>query len=296
MEFVFAPAEQADKRNLLQGDLLVRNDGLRTVLAEAHGYYATAEDYRYFLVLTQSCDLVRRGGRRPKSRYITLAAARPLSLVVDRLLAKTKFDFDFPIMLCQKDHETRARQLLERLLHNTEDGLFFLKRESHPALDEDLCVFLALSVALRADHYDACLQAKIGQLDQIFSAKVGWLTGNMYSRVATPDVEEEMDGAEEFKETFYREALLDRTAWLNPPQLRELKDLVKRWRKAKPGEILDEDAAKQILEEVPSNKELAVGRILKLLVEAKIVEGGSAGEASARNLLLSDQYLGKLFS
>src|ERR1700682_4541608 len=155
MDFVFAPPEQTEKNSLVQGDLLVRNAGLQSILSQAHGYYATAPDYNYFLVLTQSCDLVRRRSR-PKARYITLAAARPLTLVIDRFLAKIRHDYQFPVMLCQKDQEIRARQLLERLLHNTEDGFFFLKKDSHPAIDQDLCVFLPLSVAVRAEHYEAC--------------------------------------------------------------------------------------------------------------------------------------------
>ena len=123
MEFVFATPEQTERNNLLQGDLLVRNEGLQSILSQAHGYYATAPDYSYFLVLTQSCDLVRRRSK-PKARYITLAAARPLALVVDRFLAKIRHNYEFPVMLCQKDREISARQLLERLLHNTEDGFF----------------------------------------------------------------------------------------------------------------------------------------------------------------------------
>jgi hypothetical protein len=89
--------------------------------------------------------------------------------------------------------------LLERLLHNTEDGFFFLKKDSHPELIEDLCVFLALSVAIRADQYEACLTAKIAQMDHIFAAKVGWLVGNLYSRIGTPDVEEKIANSDEYK-------------------------------------------------------------------------------------------------
>ncbi len=103
MDFIFAPPEQTEKDCLVQGDLLVRNAGLQSVLAQAHGYYATAPDYNYFLVLTQSCDLVRRP-TKPKARYITLAAVRPLSLVIERFLEKIRHDYQFPIMLCQKEN------------------------------------------------------------------------------------------------------------------------------------------------------------------------------------------------
>src|ERR1035437_4182653 len=100
MDFVFASPEQTEQNSLLQGDLLVRNEELQSILSQAHGYYAAAPDYNYFLVLTQSCDLVRRRSK-PTARYITLAAARPLTLVVDRFLATIRHDYQFPIMLCQ---------------------------------------------------------------------------------------------------------------------------------------------------------------------------------------------------
>jgi hypothetical protein len=293
MDFIFAPPEQTEKDCLVQGDLLVRNAGLQSVLAQAHGYYATAPDYNYFLVLTQSCDLVRRP-TKPKARYITLAAVRPLSLVIERFLEKIRHDYQFPIMLCQKDHEIRARQLLERLLHNVEDGFFFLKKDSHPTIDQDLCVFLPLSVAVRSDHYDACLEAKVAQLDHIFAAKVGWLTGNMYSRVATPDVEEIIDGADEFKEAFYREVLLDHTAWLSSHQLKELKTLVAAWKRDNPSASMDETLGRQLLEQVPSVKAIAVSRIVQLLTDAKILDKSTGQPNAVRNILMSDVFLGKL--
>jgi hypothetical protein len=129
MDFLFAAPEKTDRENLTQGDLLARNAGLRDALMQAHQYYASAPDYSHFVVLTQSCDIVRRSGKC-KTRYITLAAARPLSVVTERFLAKISYSYaEFPITLCQKDQEIRAKQMLERLLHNTEDGLFSFGRE-----------------------------------------------------------------------------------------------------------------------------------------------------------------------
>jgi len=296
MDFLFALSEETDWQNLTQGDLLVRNVSLRDVLAQAHQYYASASDYGHFVVLTQSCDLVRRSGKC-KTRYITLAAARPLSVVTERFLAKISYPYaEFPIKLCQKDQEIRARQMLERLLHNTEDGLFFIRKGSQPSVAEDLCVFLPLSVSIRTDHYNACLSAKVAQLDEIFSAKVGWLAGNMYSRVATPDVEERMANAEEFKETFYKEALFERTAWLSPSQLRLLKKRAAAWQKSNPGVEMDMDVARSLLEEVPSMQQIAIERVIELLCQKKILASTTGTDEAARNVLLSDPVLGKLLS
>jgi hypothetical protein len=296
MDFLFAKDAETDWENLAQGDLLVRNSGLQTALAQAHQYYASAPDYSHFVVLTQSCDLVRRSGKC-RTRYITLAAARPLSVVTERFLAKISYAYDeFPITLCKKDEEIRARQLLERLLHNTEDGFFFIKKESHASVAEDLCVFLPLSISIRTDHYGACLDAKIAQLDEIFSAKIGWLTGNLYSRVATPDVEEKMANAGEFKEAFYKEALFENTAWLAPAQLKLLKKSAAAWQRSNPGAAIDTDAARALLEEVPSIQEIAIERAVSLLCQKKIIDSTTGADVAARNLLLSDPVLNKLIN
>ena len=128
LEFIFEDPKKTDFHNLHQGDILRRNDALVNSLSQAHGYYASAEDYTHFMVLTQSCDLQLRRGK-PKARYISLAAIRPLDIFVERLIQKYSFGgFDFPVPVCDKNQEILVRQILERLLHNTQDGLFFYAR------------------------------------------------------------------------------------------------------------------------------------------------------------------------
>ncbi len=293
MDFIFVSPPKMDRRSLLQGDLLVRNELLKSVLAQAHSYYAEAPDYQHYIVLTQSCDLVRRRGKPPKSRYITLAAARPLSIVVDRFTARHRFTLEeFPVPLCNKISEIRARQLLERLIHNTEDGFFFLRKDSHPELVEDLCVFLPLSVAVRSEHYDQCLAAKIGQMEDIFSARVGWLVGNMYSQVGTPDLEEKIADAEEYKERFYVEALFDKTAWLSAQQFRRLRGLIREWRRENPGVEIDVNIAHRLLEKVPTNQEILADRAVELLEQNELID--RVEHERARTLLRNDTFIAKL--
>jgi hypothetical protein len=125
LEFVFTRLDQTGWNNLQQGDLLTRTEELLGALRQAHAYHAEEKSYKYFMILTQSCDLVRRNGRRPNSRYISIAAARPVDIVIDRMIDKYKRrDLELPIAVCDRAHEVRAREMLERLLHNTEDDYF----------------------------------------------------------------------------------------------------------------------------------------------------------------------------
>ena len=51
---------------------------------EVFPLYQRKPDYRYFIVLTQSCDLVRRNGGRCTSPHVTIAAVRPLRVAFER--------------------------------------------------------------------------------------------------------------------------------------------------------------------------------------------------------------------
>jgi len=292
MDFVFK--KTPDKKSLQQGDLLLKTPALARALSEAHDYYAQAADYTHFLILTQSCELVRRNGK-PKARYITVAAVRPLSAVIGRFLEKYKFkDTNFPIPLCDAQNQILAEQFLERLLHNTQEGYFFLRKDSSPSIGEDLCVFLMLSVALKIDHYDACLDAKVAQLDDIFAAKVGWLSGNLYSRIATPDIEERVSDPDKYKESFYEEVLFNKTVWLTPAQLRELKKRTSIWQRENPSQTLDENMAKDLIKDLPQSINLISQRILEILMQGKIIANDSGSLNAARKLIENDRSLERL--
>lgn len=271
MDFIFKSLPETSFSALRQGDILKRTPELQDALNEAHRYYAEATDYTHFMVLTQSCNLVPRYGK-VKTRYITLAAVRPISELVDRLVDKYKFrDFLFPFPVCAIEHESLVSQLLERLIHNTEIGHFFIRKNSHPRIVEDLCVFLALSVPLSVKHLQPCLSSKIAELTDIFQAKVGWLTGNLYSHVGTPDIEEGHCDPEAFKKNVYDDVLYKKTAWMSPAQLKTLKGAVSKWKKENPDGEINEAIARELVETLPTDVEIIVERVVRLLSEEKLL-------------------------
>lgn len=77
--------------DLKQGDLLRRTSSLEDLLRDVHPHYKEKQANKYFIVLTQSCDLVRRTSHDPcKSRHLSLAPVRPLSLLLERYLAENQ--------------------------------------------------------------------------------------------------------------------------------------------------------------------------------------------------------------
>jgi len=174
--------------DLFQGDLLDKTPALLEVLKVAHPLYSEGEDYTHFLVLTQSCDLVRRNSKYPKARYITLAAVRPLTLVLQRKIDEFRKPFDIAAGVCSLKHKTTLNAFLQQILNNNNTDYFYLNPDPVLGLHDPSCAFLRLTISLRAyEHYERCLQARLFSLTEVFRAKLGWLTGNVYSRVATAD-------------------------------------------------------------------------------------------------------------
>ncbi len=294
LEFIFAKHEHTQWDALHQGDVLRKTPELAVALAQAHAYYAEAPDYTHFMVLTQSCDLVGRGKQPPRARYITLAAGRPLGVYILRLLEKNKHSLDFPIPIFKKRIERSAWQSLERLLHNTEDGFFFLRAGSHPNVDADVCVFLPLSVALRVDHYQTCVSAKIAQLDHVFQAKVGWLTGNIYSRVGTPDLEEKENNAEEVKSAFFEDVLFKESAWLTDDQWKILKGQITQWKENYKDEEITKDALEALIAQIPESIDMVAQRAIDLLFLNNLLRDEPVVKEKAINILRNDKPFRRL--
>jgi hypothetical protein len=192
MDAHFTYANNLDRTSLKQGDLLEKTRELTDLIKEIHPHYAN-DEYTHFQILSQSCDLVRRGkSKSVAARYITIAAVRNLDTVVKRSLKKqspkNKFIQEESRTLCSNKEKSRLVESIKSLLNNNDKSHFFLKAWPEKGLVEDSCTFLSLSIAIRSDeHYDKCLEAKILELDSTFQAKLGWLVGTLYSRVGTED-------------------------------------------------------------------------------------------------------------
>lgn len=290
MKFIF---DRLDATTLRQGDLLQKNEALSEAVAQAHPYYRDAKHYTHFMVVTQSCDLVRRGSKIG-APHITICAAKPLSHIVEKRLSSLaeKEYGEINLRVFKKTHRRSLEQYLERLLHNTEEGLFFIPADACELLGEDICVDLSLSIALRVEHYEAILQAKIAQLDGVFAAKVGWLKGNIYSRVATTDIEEQLgSGAKEYKKKFIGDILDDRAFWLSDSQLQ----MLAAHRRAKAGqdhEELTNEGVAAFLTTVPADIDQVVDAVVERLVSRQILTEDK--RITTRNILMNDRKITSL--
>jgi hypothetical protein len=163
-------------------------------MAEVHPHFNDSR-YAAFVVLTQTCDLVRRNGERCRSRYINLAVVRPLRDVLfgllDRECERARVGGKEVVGVYTAESKTKAEQLLARIVNQNAqaEGLFYLHKDAGVRIVEPCVALLQVSVAVRAyEHYGKLVEARSGSLRPEFQGKLGWLIGNLYSRVATRDM------------------------------------------------------------------------------------------------------------
>lgn len=246
-------AESTKNDELMQGDVLTRTNALDALLKEVHPHFFKDKRNLYFLVLTQSCDLVVRGTSGCKSPYITIAPVRSLDHVIDRYvkqLATAKVNANLPVLTMKTN--TKTREFLHRLFNNNESNFFYLHAEGTP-LQQDCVAFLNLSIAIKTDlHLKTCLDAKILQLTDTFQAKLGWLVGQLYSRVGTQDwdhaaVKKKIDNM-----------LSDIAIWIDDGKLKPLESRFKAASISQQDVVWTSDDIKNALLEIPTRKQAVV--------------------------------------
>lgn len=243
------------KSDLQQGDILRPTGGLRKVFEEVHPHFCD-EKYLAFVVISQTCDLVLRDDGECSARYINVAVVRSLADVFQSLLST----------VCDPIHEgvysdrerSRATDLLARIFNQNEQklGLFYLFPDGEVEIGEDAVAFLRISVAFRSDHYELMRDARCGRLQSEFANKLGWLVGNLYSRVGTPDWPKD-----ELKKKIKDYLKADRqTVWIQENVLQHIK---KEFGQGLAKEELLEKAKIKI----PSFKDKGIERVLKMVAE-----------------------------
>jgi hypothetical protein len=176
--------------DLQQGDILQPTQQLNAILGEIHPHFRD-DKYSGFLVLSQTCDLVRRAPQNScKANYINLAAIRPMQDVLIYLLDRHCSEQRLVSGVFKSGAKNKAKLLLQRVINQNEQsmGIFYLHPDMEVQIPDPSIALLQVSFALKADsHYDALVGARSGRLSHEFQCKLGWLIGNLYSRVATKD-------------------------------------------------------------------------------------------------------------
>jgi hypothetical protein len=194
--FQYEGKERFQTDQLFQGDILERTGEVEDVLKTLYPYaHQNPEKYPFFVVLTQSCDLVANDQRYRKAEHITLCAARSIRLFLKHEVSKLQTPVLKELRVCLTRDKPGLLQKIERLLSNEEYPYFYLHPSEETPFSEGIVAYLRVTFPLRTDfHYDACLKAKRVQLAPEFQAKLGWLTTLVFGRVATKDFTPDVRG------------------------------------------------------------------------------------------------------
>lgn len=284
MHFTYSEPEAG---KLKQGDILKKTPELLALIKEVHPHYSR-EDYLYFQVLTQSCDLVRRKDGC-KSRYITLAGVRALDLVVLRAISAFDSQTVFQDkVFCSERHKKSLEDVFNKLLNNNDPHHFYLEAVPDRGLPVACCTQLHLSISIRAyEHYDVCLGAKILELSENFRAKLGWLVGNLYSRVGTEDYVPGAIPDVETYEKFVSELMNKYVAWVPEADFSQFQKFA---RKA--------ETVEEIHESIDHGRERAKGSRLDSIVAAigKPLNMDSEQKRQVKNILGQHPLIQKLLA
>lgn len=274
---------------LMQGDVLRRTPELNALLETVHPHFFQHPKNLFFMVLTQSCDLVPRGPARAcKAPYIAIAPVRSLDLVVERQVAQYRSaDVRSDLPVVGNKAKTKISEFLSRLLNNNEPGFFYLDSEG-TELGSDCVAFLNLSIAVKTDlHLNTCIAAKMLQLTDTFQAKLGWLVGQMYSRVGTQD----MDSDRATKKV--SESLKNVALWVDDAKIKAIESRFSELSQAEPEKTMSESEIAATIRAVPTVKDQVIARATEVLKDTL----GANHEATVKRLssrLSSDAALTRL--
>lgn len=181
--------EVNSEEDLAQGDIISRTDEMIEILNDVFPLFAD-EKYTAFVVLTQSCDLVRRSQQSCKAQYITLSVVREFEQFLPRLMDEMCGCEVNGVYLLDK--KSMLEETIRRIVNQNDQsrGLFYLHEDGDAGIAAHSVAMLRITFSLRQSHYEAIQNSRCGRIDPLFAGKLGWLTGNLFSRVATPDWEE----------------------------------------------------------------------------------------------------------
>lgn len=201
--------------SLRQGDIIRRCPELLAQLERIHPYFCD-DKYIAFMLLTQSCDLVPRTAGLCRARQLTIAVIRELAGLLPGILNEICGHPQVPGILI-KEKKQLAENLLARIIDQNEQsrGLFYLHPDADVGIGKPSVALLRVTIALRREHYNLLRDSRCGRLKEEYANKLGWLSGNLFSRVATPDWADQ-PGGKQAAQKLVRELLsiVDDRTWV----------------------------------------------------------------------------------
>lgn len=184
---------------------------------------------------------------------------------------------------------TTFEQFLQRLFNNNEPPFFYFEAAHQDGIYEEMCAMLALPISLKPEHYETLRKAKLAGISDVFQAKLGWLLGQMYSRVGTPDHEPKVMAE---KVRSYTEGI---ALWLEEGDAKELRRLVNERAAQLNTEALGRQELATLIKQIPKRKNLVINAVLDVAAAQGLVAVQGPDRLGFRRALEKDATFSSLF-
>jgi hypothetical protein len=180
---------EKDTESLYQGDIIFIDDVIRENLIAYNKTKADTCDFT--IILTQSCDLVKRSelGNKCKAQLLHLGFLSSFDeYFVDNLSKYCENGlFGGKISIIEQGKAQKLQNNLERLFNNNLSDLFFIPEDNGQGLSSHYVVDLRDQCLISFNYYDNLLMNKRCELEEIYRAKLGYMVSQLFSRIGTKD-------------------------------------------------------------------------------------------------------------
>lgn len=180
---------EKDIESLYQGDIIIIDDDIRENLI-AHNR-TKANTCRFVIILTQSCDLVKRSdfGNGCKAQLLHMGFLSSFDEYFADNLRKycEKGLFDGRVSIIEQGKSQKLKNHLERLFNNNSSDHFLIPEDVGQGLSNHHVVDLRDQCLISSNYYDNLLMNKQCELEEIYRAKLGYMVSQLFSRIGTRD-------------------------------------------------------------------------------------------------------------
>ncbi len=180
---------EQDTQSLFQGDIIFLNDVIRGNLISL--YQDRVNKAEFAIILTQSCDLVKRSelGNKCKAQLIHMGLLSAFDDYFFNDLSKycEKGLFENKVRIIDEGKAQKLQNSLEKLLNNNNNDHFFIPEDSGKGLTSHYIVDLRDQCLLSYEYFEEILRNKRCELEEIFRAKLGYMVSQLFSRIGTKD-------------------------------------------------------------------------------------------------------------
>jgi hypothetical protein len=180
---------EQDRQSLFQGDIIFIDDAIRSNLIAL--YQDRVKKAEFAIVLTQSCDLVKRSdlGNQCKAQLIHMGI---LSIFDEYFLDDLskyceKGLFEDKVLIIDEGKAQKLQNSLEKLFNNNISDHFFIPEDSGKGLANHYVVDLRDQCLISYEYFEDILGNKRCELEEIYRAKLGYMVSQLFSRIGTKD-------------------------------------------------------------------------------------------------------------